>query len=85
MLKEKQSLLDQAVAQKSQTEYGIMEKQYELQGLIVEINGQKDKIRRATQQANKLVKELLKLDYLDTELLQNDLRLRITKEKFEVR
>lgn len=49
----------------------------------MEINGQKEKIQRATQQANKLVRELSKLESLDAELLQTDLRLRITKEKFE--
>ncbi len=83
-MKHLQSKLDELVAFKGDFEHQILEKRYELQGLIMEINGQKDKIQRATQQANKLVRELSKLEALDAELLQTDLRLRITKEKFEV-
>lgn len=83
-LREKQFDLDKLVAHRAEYEQSIMEKQYELQGIILEIKGQKDKIQRATQQANRLVRELSKLEVLDVELLQNDLRLRVTKEKYEV-
>lgn len=79
-----QCKLDELVSFKGEYEHQILEKRYELQGLIMEINGQKEKLQRATQQANKLVRELSKLEALDVELLQTDLRLRITKEKFEV-
>ncbi|CAL8118892.1 unnamed protein product [Orchesella dallaii] len=82
-LEQKRVERDTKVAEKAELEQDLLEKQYELQGVMVEISGQKEKIKRATQQANKLVRELSKIDALDAELLQNDLRLRITKEKYE--
>ncbi|ODN03209.1 Coiled-coil domain-containing protein 39 [Orchesella cincta] len=82
-LEEKRVEMDSKVASKAELEQELLEKQYELQGVMIEISGQKEKIKRATQQANKLVRELSQIEALDAELLQNDLRLRVTKEKYE--
>lgn len=80
----KENDLDKVLQVRHGVEHELMEKRYQLHGFIVEINGQKDKIQRATAQANKLVKELSNIPTLDVDLLQNDLRLRVTKEKYEV-